>query len=88
MTFESILLLLALWKTLMEARKSMIRTSSLMAVLLRDSVLYFGGVTLFTVVRQRFCCISHLGPNRYNHRLLPINRPISSLGISHRSVLE
>jgi hypothetical protein len=49
--FESILLFLALYKTIMEAQKSSVYTSDLMGVLLRDSVLYFGGVTLFTVVR-------------------------------------
>ncbi|KAF8583487.1 hypothetical protein K439DRAFT_1661210 [Ramaria rubella] len=49
LAFESILLLLALYKTVLEARKKMTRTSSLMGVLLRDSVLYFGGVTLFTI---------------------------------------
>ena len=53
LVFESTLLLLALWKTVSEARKSMtgLVSSSLMVVLLRDSVLYFGGVTFFTVVR-------------------------------------
>ncbi|KAF8521107.1 hypothetical protein BU17DRAFT_65066 [Hysterangium stoloniferum] len=49
MTFESILLLLALWKTVLEARKAMLKSSKLMVVLIRDSVLYFGGITLFTV---------------------------------------
>jgi len=47
LTFESLLLVLASWKTVQEARG--IGKSQLMVVLIRDSVLYFGGVTLFTV---------------------------------------
>jgi len=48
LAFESLLLILACWKTIQEASSSF-WTSKIMVVLLRDSVLYFGGVTLFTI---------------------------------------
>ena len=60
MAFESILLCLALYKTLAEARQSTVLSSNLMIVLLRDSVLYFGGFTLFTVVRLASCYTLHM----------------------------
>jgi len=48
MTFESICLLLALWKT-METHRNEYKSSNILIILLRDSILYFGGVTLITI---------------------------------------
>jgi len=47
--FESTLFLLALYKTVQEANGSMTRPSRLMVVLLRDSVMYFGGVMIWSL---------------------------------------
>jgi len=48
--FESILFLLALWKTILEARVKASRASPLMHVLLRDSVIYFGGIVIWSIL--------------------------------------